>query len=275
MDYMRKSGVILDHFPVHMPERDMIYPSWMEYRWRLAFGMIYKGFLANMQPLNFIKDYYGEKFGFYFGWLIHYTGWLIPVSIIGIAIGIAMIAEGLGNGTTGDHLLSNPLSILYAFIIMIWITLFHESWKRKQNYLANEWLVRGFQDSTTERNDFKHETTIDADTQHQWKVATKDAYLMQMLVGVPVSLVFMLIVIASQCALQYANYKSGQTNDNAEEGTNTVPMWMKYTPGIINSILIIVFGKIYVWLSVKLVDNENHRYTSSYENSLINKTYMF
>ena len=45
MEYMRKSGVILDHFPVHMPERDYIYPSWMEYRWRLAFGMIYRGFL--------------------------------------------------------------------------------------------------------------------------------------------------------------------------------------------------------------------------------------
>jgi len=30
-----------------------------------------------------------------------------------------------------------------------------------------------------------------------------------------------------------------------------------------------------VWLSGKLVDNENHRYVSSYENSLINKIYMF
>ena len=44
-----------------------------------------------MQPLNFIKDYYGEKFGFYFAWLIHYTGWLIPVAVIGLIFGIAMI----------------------------------------------------------------------------------------------------------------------------------------------------------------------------------------
>jgi len=27
---------------------------------------------------------------------------------------------------------------------MIWVTLFHESWKRKEAYIGNEWLVRGF-----------------------------------------------------------------------------------------------------------------------------------
>ena len=95
MDYLRKSGVILDHFPVHMPERELIYTSWLEYRWRLSWGMLTKGFLNNMQPLNFIKDYYGEKFGFYFAWLIHYTGWLIPVALIGVGFGIAMIKEGI------------------------------------------------------------------------------------------------------------------------------------------------------------------------------------
>jgi len=91
MDYLRKSGVILDHFPVHMPERHLIRKSWNEYKWRLSWGMVTSGFLQNMQPLNFIKDYYGEKFGFYFAWLIHYTGWLIPVAFIGLVLGIAMI----------------------------------------------------------------------------------------------------------------------------------------------------------------------------------------
>ncbi len=151
MEYLRKSGVLLDHFPVHMPERSLIYESWLEYRWRLSWGMLYKGFLKNMQPLNFIKDYYGEKFGFYFAWLIHYTGWLIPVAVIGAIFGIAMIIEGVNEEKKWDHYLASPLSILYAFVIMIWSTLFTESWKRKQNYIANEWLVRNFKDATTER----------------------------------------------------------------------------------------------------------------------------
>ena len=46
-------------------------------------------------------------------------------------------------------------------------------------------------------------------------------------------------------------------------------------PGIINSVLIIIFGKIYIVLSGWLVENENHRYVSSFENSMINKIYMF
>ena len=48
-----------------------------------------------MQPLNFIKDYYGEKFGFYFAWLIHYTGWLIPIAFIGFILGIVMIIDSI------------------------------------------------------------------------------------------------------------------------------------------------------------------------------------
>ena len=97
-----------------------------------------------MQPLNFIKDYYGEKFGFYFAWLIHYTGWLIPIALVGIVLGIMMIVSGIQDEVEADHYLSSPLSILYAFFIMIWVTFFHESWKRKQNFIGNSWLVRGF-----------------------------------------------------------------------------------------------------------------------------------
>jgi len=144
VEYMLKSGVVLDHFPVHMPEREHVYTSWMDYRMRLSYGMLTSGFLKNMQPLNFIRDYYGEKFGFYFAWLIHYTGWLIPVAIVGLVFGIAMIIEAVEENRPWDQFLASPLSILYGLIIMLWVTFFNESWKRKQNYIGNEWLVRNF-----------------------------------------------------------------------------------------------------------------------------------
>lgn len=148
IDYLQKSGVITQHFPVHMPERSMILQSWDEYKWRLSRGMLLNGFLDNLQPLNFIKEYYGEKFGFYFAWLVHYTGWLIPVAIIGLCFGIAMIIDAVIEGRPYTAVLSSPLCLPYSLIMMIWITVFHESWKRKQNYIANEWLVRGYEDVT-------------------------------------------------------------------------------------------------------------------------------
>ena len=51
--------------------------------------------------------------------------------------------------------------------MVVWVTLFHESWKRKENLIGNEWLTRNFKDVTLERADFKHESTIDPDTQHE------------------------------------------------------------------------------------------------------------
>ena len=245
----------------------------MEYRWRLSKGMILSGFLKNMQPLNFIKDYYGEKFGFYFAWLIHYTGQLIPMAIIGTIMGIGILIERLSDGVPANLLLSSPMIIVYAMLTTIWVTLFHESWKRKQNTIGNEWLVRNFQDVTTERTEFRHEVTIDPDTQQQWKVSVRNSYVWQLALGLPISILFMCLVVGAQILLQYANWELGTTRDDGTKGK--VPAYWRYLPGVINTVLIVIFGKTYVWLSKKLVDAENHRYISGYENSMINKIYMF
>ena len=68
-----------------------------------------------------------------------------------------------------------------------------------------------------------------------------------MCVGVPISLIFIALVIGAQAAMQYANWEMAQS-----AGEGKVPIYWKYIPAVINSILIIVFGKIYKWLSYKL-----------------------
>lgn len=138
--------------------------------------MLTSNFLDNMQPLNVIKDYYGEKMAFYFAWLIHYTGWLIPIMIIGVVFGLGMSLKGWSDGDPADQWLNTPLSFVYGIIMMIWVTLFHESWIRKQNQIANKWLVRNFNDITTECDEFLSETMVDPDTQHKMKVSLKNAY---------------------------------------------------------------------------------------------------
>ena len=33
-----------------------------------------------------IREYFGEKIGLYFAWLGFYTAWLLPASIVGVAV---------------------------------------------------------------------------------------------------------------------------------------------------------------------------------------------
>ena len=62
---------------------------------------------------------------------------------------------------------------------------------------------------------------------------------------------------------------------DADPVTKKVPIQYKYIPAVINAILVIIFTKLYNKAAIKIVQNENHRYKGNYENSIINKIYMF
>jgi hypothetical protein len=76
-----------------------------------------------------------------------------------------------------------------------------------------------------------------------------------MLVGVPVSLAFMVLVVAAQVMLQWINWTiaSSAADTEEEKAKKAVPTYWKYIPGVINSILIIIFGQIYKRISARLV----------------------
>jgi hypothetical protein len=44
--------------------------------------------LLTPQPIQMIRDYYGEKIAFYFAWLEHYTFWLFLSGSVGLAVTI-------------------------------------------------------------------------------------------------------------------------------------------------------------------------------------------
>lgn len=38
------------------------------------------------QPIDHIREYFGEKIAIYFAWLGFYTAWLIPAAIVGVVV---------------------------------------------------------------------------------------------------------------------------------------------------------------------------------------------
>lgn len=55
------------------------------------------------------------------------------------------------------------MNVLYSIIIALWTTFFVESWKRKQAYLGNRWLVREFEEIAFERKQFKASLDVDVE----------------------------------------------------------------------------------------------------------------
>ena len=84
-----------------------------------------------MQPINFIADYYGEKYAFYLAWLLHYTSWLIIPSILGLFLLAFQLYNFWGLGQEFYDAFDTEGNVIYSVCIMVWTTCFVESWKRK------------------------------------------------------------------------------------------------------------------------------------------------
>jgi hypothetical protein len=100
-----------------------------------------------------IAYYFGEKKAFYFCWLIHYTSWLIWPSIIGLLIYLIQVSRWKLEQNRGsyDDATDSALNCLYSVCIAIWTTLLVESWKQKENWFANRWLVKNFEAQSFDR----------------------------------------------------------------------------------------------------------------------------
>jgi hypothetical protein len=144
-----------------------------------------------------------------------------------------------------------------------------ESWKRKESKIADTWLMRDFEDPTLEREEFKAAIWVDPETKSTEKVSRFNTFNRQVYVGIPISLFFIFAVIGTQVVMKVWSDK------NVEDYGLDIPLHLKFTPAIINVGLIFVYGAVYKIVAKILVDRENHRYETAYEDSLINKMYMF
>ena len=168
MELFEKRKIILDRFPLHekMEIRQAVNKAWDKNKWKIMGGFHTSNWLAYLQPFNFVADYYGEKYGFYFVWLIHYTSMLVIPALIGLAFFILQmhglfglyqkekelpVAKRSSITTLVFREMDDGYNQIYCLIIIVWSTLLVESWKRKQSAISDAWLMRDFYDKTLER----------------------------------------------------------------------------------------------------------------------------
>ncbi|XP_026049283.1 anoctamin-7 isoform X3 [Astatotilapia calliptera] len=153
--------------PQSLSLRQILYAYWAQWScWR------------RYQPLDHIREYFGEKIALYFAWLGFYTGWLLPASVVGTVIfliGFWLVAtdvpanELCGSGNSfimcplcnicsywnyssicvtykAGLLFDNGGTVFLSVFMSLWAITFLEYWKRTCSSLSHRWDCSEFQD---------------------------------------------------------------------------------------------------------------------------------
>ncbi|CAI5692510.1 anoctamin-7 [Oreochromis aureus] len=153
--------------PQSLSLRQILYAYWAQWScWR------------RYQPLDHIREYFGEKIALYFAWLGFYTGWLLPASVVGTVIfliGFWLVATDIpanelcGSGNSfvmcplcnicsywnyssicvtykAGLLFDNGGTVFLSVFMSLWAITFLEYWKRTCSSLSHRWDCSDFQD---------------------------------------------------------------------------------------------------------------------------------
>ncbi|XP_077983931.1 anoctamin-4-like isoform X2 [Glandiceps talaboti] len=267
---------------------------------------------TKFQPLWKVRNYFGEKIAFYFAWsgtLI--TSLWIPM-LLGLAITgyglylsvkeyqmqqdvIIANSTGLNNtnstAPTDGTLLAevtqigldvfsivkesfdNEITPYFGIIICLWGTLFLEIWKRNNARLAYEWDVDDYEDNEPDRPQFygtKERIDPVSELPDWYYPFYRQFVKFMMSCGI---LIFMVcLVIASVVGVIIYRVIS---RVNFSKSTMEEFIYSTLISSVLNSVSIMIMGKIYEILAYKLTDWENHRTQTSYDDALIIKLFAF
>mmetsp|Transcript_7357 Transcript_7357/g.13946 ORF Transcript_7357/g.13946 Transcript_7357/m.13946 type:complete len:883 (+) Transcript_7357:60-2708(+) len=217
------------------------------------------------QPLDGIRDYFGEQIAIYFAFLRYYSYWLVPVAVLGIVTFATQEVKG-----TVDV----PMLPFFAFAVCVWATLQLEYWKRKEASLRFEWGMTNFHIKEQPRPNFVGEfkvSSIDGQL-HEifpfWKQVLK--------ICVSQGVVWTLILLVLACVFGVFVFRKWLQTDLFPSKENTYNAYVATVLGsVCNAVLIMVMNLLWGKIARKLTDWENHMTDTAYENNLIAKTFLF
>jgi len=267
LDKLTRSGVITKMFPLHTKKKKQeLLTVWAKP----------KNFFSP-QPLNLVRNYFGEEIALYFAWLGFYTQWLWIATIVGI---IATIFWLVDKWSAADWAVW--VSSIYAIFLSFWATFFLEYWKRKNNELNYYWGTTDFEHQEVERVDFMGEERLgiyhmdtwiafDPEENYGFPLPSKNKYypsrsrVSKMTSAFPIlATMLAVVVVATFATLTFRLFVQ-----------NRVSLFGAIVGGVVNAIVIIVMNLLWKIVATKLTDWENHRTHSEYENNLIFKIFLF
>lgn len=250
MRRMQSKSLLVQCFPLHMKEDlKRLSLSW------------YKKVKLSCQPLDDIRQYFGETLALYFGFLEYFTFALVPMAFFGIPY-------YLFDWESYDKY------VIFAVFNLVWSTVILEVWKRRSASLAYSWGTLSRKQAFEEpRPGFHGVLGLNPVTGREEPVFPYAKRQLRMyLVSVP--FVLFCLYLSLHVMMIYFDLEIWALELHKEEPT----LWnslLLYVPGIIYAVVIEAMNRLYRYAAEFLTEWENHRLESSYQNHLILKVLVF
>ncbi|GAB6018699.1 Anoctamin-7 [Chamberlinius hualienensis] len=266
------------------------------------------------QPLDHIREYFGEKIAYYFVWLGYYTGWLFPASIVGLLVfffglvtmntntvarevcesGVKYKMCPLCNeddgctswhlsdicfSTKAAYLFDNPGTVFYAIFISFWSVFFLEYWKRTSISYAHRWDCFDMDEEEEKpRPQFSARATATSRnpvTDVVEPYFSKKERLKRIVTGFGIVLFMMaLVMIFIVAIILYRIIVSIPLFQNPNTRSHA-DLVSNLTGSVVQLIIILILGKVYEKIAQIITDWEMHRTESQYEDNLTFKVFIF
>ncbi|XP_073673521.1 anoctamin-7 [Garra rufa] len=265
------------------------------------------------QPLDHIREYFGEKIALYFAWLGFYTGWLLPAAVVGFIIflfGVWLMVTDVAAEelcSSGDTFVMCPLcnicsywnlssicytykagllfdnggTVFFSIFMSLWAVTFLEYWKRTSSILSHRWDCSEFEEiEERPRPEF---TALAPMMVRNPVTGSEEPYfpetqrLSRTLTGNMVIVLMISIVLIFLIAIiLYRTILSIiiYRSQNAFFIFSAGRI-ASLTGSMLNLLVILVLSRLYTYLAQILTRWEMHRTQTKYENAFILKVFIF
>ncbi|TRY58070.1 hypothetical protein DNTS_022712, partial [Danionella cerebrum] len=265
------------------------------------------------QPLDHIREYFGEKIALYFAWLGFYTGWLLPAAVVGFIVflfGIWLMvtdvpAEELCS--SGNAFIMCPLcnicshwnlssicytykagllfdsggTVFFSIFMSLWAVTFLEYWKRTSSILSHRWDCSEFEEiEERPRPEF---TALAPLTVQNPVTGAEEPYfpetrrLSRTLTGnMVIILMIAVVLIFLMAIILYRTILSIIIyRSQSAFFIFSAGRIASLTGSVLNLLVILLLSRLYTYLAKFLTQWEMHRTQTKYEDAFILKVFIF